>query len=81
MASTGRLLRTYAKKWGNAGKSNTADSYTNRSGDQLFLSNGSSQTYYDCPGSQIDFTTSVSGGVYLLSADPQLYCANPGGGN
>ena len=81
MASTGRLLRTYAKKWGNSGKSNTADSYSNRTGDQLYLSSGSSRTYYDCPGSQIDFTTSVSGGVYLLSADPQVYTTNPGGGN
>ena len=81
MASTGRLLRTYAKKWGNSGKSNTADSYSNRSGDQLYLSSGSSRAYYDVPASQIDFTTSVSGGVYLLSADPQVYITNPGGGN
>ena len=81
MASTGRLLRTYAKKWGNSGKSNTADSYSNRSGDQLYLSNGSSRAYYDVPASQIDFTTSVSGGVYLLSCDPQVYITNPGGGD
>jgi len=81
MASTGRLLRTYAKKWGNSGKSNTADSYSNRSGDQLYLSSGTSRNYYDVPASQIDFTTSVSGGVYLLSCDPQVYITNPGGGD
>ena len=81
MASVGRHLNVWSKRWGNTDASGTSSGYQNNSGDQLYLSSGQYRTYYDCPGSQISFTTTVSGGVYLLRADMQTYSTSSGGGN
>lgn len=81
MASTGKLLNSYGKRWGNVGKTAFPDTYVNTPGDQLYLASGSAYTYYDCPGSEITFTTSISGGIYLLRCDVQTYTTSTGGGN
>ena len=79
MASAGRHLNVWSKRWGNTDATGTSSGYQNNSGDQLYLSSSQSQTYYDCPGSTINFTTTVTGGVYLLRADMQTYATSSGG--
>ena len=73
MASCGRHLNIWSKRWGNTDATGTSSGYQNISGDQLRLTTGQSYTYYDCPGSTINFTTTVANGVYLLRADLQTY--------
>ena len=81
MASCGRHLNIWSKRWGNTDATGTSSGYQNISGDQLRLTTGQSRTYYDCPGSTINFTTTVANGVYLLRADLQTYAGSSGGGN
>ena len=81
MASCGRQLNIWSKRWGNTDATGTSSGYQNISGDQLRLTTGQAYTYYDCPGSTINFTTTVANGVYLLRADLQTYAGGSGGGN
>ena len=81
MASTGKHLNIWGKRWGNTDATGFSSGYQNNSGDQLALSSGQSQNYYDCPGSTITFTTSISNGIYLLRSDTQTYSSSTGGGN
>lgn len=81
MASTGRHLNIWGKRWGNIGKTGFQDTYANTPADQLYLNNTDSQTYYDIPSSTINFTTTVTGGIYLLRCDVQTYLTSTGGGN
>jgi len=81
MASTGRHLNIWGKRWGNVGKTGFEDTYSNTPGDQLFLGSSNNYSYYDCPGSEISFTTTITGGIYLLRCDVQSYLTSTGGGN
>lgn len=81
MASTGKHLNIWGKRWGNIGKTGFEDTYANTSADQLALATSDNYTYYDCPGSEISFTTTVTGGIYLLRCDVQTYLGSSGGGN
>ena len=77
MASTGKLLRTYGRRWGNLTSYNTGVGYTARSEEQYVTVN---QTYEAITSSEINFTTSVDNGVYLLMADLNIYLT-PDNGN
>ena len=76
MASTGKLVKSYSVRWGNADASgiysNTGESYTS--------SSSSPYTYTDIPSSTINFTSSITGGIYLLRCDLACYL-NPDNGN
>lgn len=52
--------------------------HSTRWSDQYSVSGGSS--YTALPGSEISFTTTVTGGIYLLRCDLQIYSTTTGNG-
>lgn len=75
MASAGKLVATYGVKFGQTDK--LGSTYTGEDG-YLYVSSGY-YTYYDIPGSNVSFTTSVSNGIYLLRADLTCYISGAAG--
>lgn len=76
MASTGKLVKVYGRKWGNIANE-LGTSYQALSEEQYVTVN---QTYEAITSSTITFNTSIANGVYLLQTDLNLYLT-PDNGN
>jgi hypothetical protein len=76
MASAGKLVKVYGRKWGNI--SNELGTGFQALGEEQYVT--VNQTYEAITASTITFTTSISNGVYLLQSDLAIYLT-PDNGN
>lgn len=76
MASAGKLVKVWGKRWGNI-SNEIGSGYQARSEEQYVTTN---QTHVSITSSLLSFTTTVDNGIYLLQADLNLYLT-PDNGN
>jgi hypothetical protein len=75
MASCGKLVKVYGKRWGNISDA-LGTAYSALGEHQTITAN---QTYVDLSSSTISFTTSVTNSVFLLQADLNVYISTDNG--
>lgn len=75
MASAGKLIKMYSRRWGNIGDVN-GTTYSAVGEHQQITSN---QVYIDITSSVLSFTTSAANSIFLLQADLNIYFATDNG--